>query len=70
MMTKFAVIWFDGQSHSQYCDSKREASNLARKVSKEVPAKIYRCSGIWHNSSFFETESVYVVSYKDGKRNN
>lgn len=69
MMTKFVVIWFrDNQPHSRYCDSKSMASNFARKMSKDGKAKIYRCVGILNGGEFFETESFFVATYTNGKR--
>lgn len=70
MMTRFYVTYTVNEHRAgKYCDSKRDASNLARKMSKNGSvSQIYRCSGIMHDGTFYETESTYVAHYKDGKR--
>ncbi len=70
MMTRFYVNYFvDGRCASYCCENKRDASNFARKVSKNGnTSQIYRCSGIIDNGIFYETESTHVANYRDGKR--
>jgi hypothetical protein len=70
MMTKYCISYHeDGVLKSQYCDNKRDASNFARKVTKDgSTARVYRVNGMLHNGSFYETQSTFVADYKDGKR--
>lgn len=69
MMTKYSIGYFvNGQHNHKYCDSKKDASNFARKVSKGGRAYIYRVTGSYIDGVFYEHEGVYVADYIDGKR--
>lgn len=68
----YRVIYsVNGTVTSDLFSDKRVASNAARKFSKQpygTKSRIYKCFGTWHSSSFHENRSVYVTTYKEGKR--
>ena len=72
METVYRVIYtVSGSVTSEVFTNKRSASNAARKFSREpygTVARIYKCTGDSRVHGFFEHESVYVTTYKNGKR--
>jgi len=72
METVYRVIYLvNGVVTSDLFSDKRAASNAARTFSKSpygTKSRIYKCFGTWNSSSFHENRSVYVTTYKDGKR--
>lgn len=66
MTTIFSVI-SNGVSHN--FDSKRDATNFARKLSKDSYSLVYKESGSYNlMGRFHALESILVARYKDGKR--
>ena len=66
MMTIFSVY---SNGISQKFDSKRDATNFARKISKGGYSMVYKVNGCYDFCGrFLESTSTYVCRYNDGKR--
>lgn len=66
MTTIFSVIQ-NGVSHN--FESRRDATNFARKLSKDSYSLIYKESGSYNlMGRFHAIEATLVARYKDGKR--
>lgn len=66
MMTIFSVV-SNGTSHN--FESRRDATNYARKISKDSYSLVYKDNGSYISTGrFHAVESTLVARYKDGKR--
>lgn len=57
----------NGTTHN--FESKRDATNFARKISKDSYSRVYKDNGSYNSMGrFHAVESTLVAYYKDGKR--
>lgn len=66
MATIFSVF---SNGTSQSFNTKREATNFARKISKGSYSSVYKQNGHYDfMGQFWESDSTLVARYSDGKR--
>ena len=66
-MTTIFSVFSNGTKQS--FDSKRDATNFARKISKGSYSSVYKQNGRYDfMGKFWESESTLVARYNDGKR--